>query len=173
MKSKFTFTTAIAIATLSMAFSTPKASAQDASGALITAATGAIGYAIGNQFEDSWGGAPYAGAGIGAALGNWGYNSFRKKSDAEKMKYYISGANYQRWIMSQEIWYQSTLNPHTGRPQAFSGLNAMDDGMPQNHGQPQPKQDISHVYTVPVKLPAGTYQGVPHTERIGQFPKLP
>jgi hypothetical protein len=48
----------------------------------------------------------------------------------------------------------------------------MEDGMPQVAKQGG-EQGIDHVYTIPVKMPAGTYGGVPYTERITEFPKLP
>lgn len=152
---------------------TEKSNAQDATAALLTALGGAGGYAIGKAFEKEWQHAPIAGAAILPMIANWGYNAFKKKSDEEKIKYYISGRNYERWLQSQKIWYQSTLDPYTGRPQAFSGLEAMDDGIPEQFKQKSAKEDIAHVFTIPVRLPAGTYNGVPYTERIAAFPKLP
>lgn len=149
------------------------ARSQDATGALISAGAGAAGLLLGNQWVDQWAGAPYAAAAILPAIANFGYGMFKKKSDEDKIKYYISGRNYERWVQSQETWYQSTLNPYTGRPQAFSGLNEMDTGLPEGSGEKEGATSITHVYTVPVKLPAGTYGGIPYTERIGEFPKLP
>jgi hypothetical protein len=150
-----------------------KSNAQlDAAAILLTGAAGAGGYALGNQWANQWQAAPYVMAGVLPALANWGYNIFKSKSDEDKIKYYISGRNYERWIRSHEIWYSSTLDPYTGRPQAFSGLNAMEDGMPKM----APNSDdfsIDETYTVRVKMPAGTYDGVPYTERIADFPKLP
>lgn len=152
----------------------PRANAQDATGALLSAAAGAGGLLLGNQFQNQWAGAPYAAAAILPAVANWGYGLFKKKSDEDKIKYYISGRNYERWIQSQETWYQSTLDPHTGRPQAFTGLNEMDAGMPAaGSDSGSEAKSITHLYTVPVRLPAGTYDGVPYTERIAEFPKLP
>ena len=151
---------------------TESAKSQDATAALITAGAGAAGVLLGNQWVDQWAGAPYAAAAILPAIANFGYGMFKKKSDEDKIKYYISGRNYERWVQSQETWYQSTLDPYTGRPQAFSGLNEMDAGLPETSGQTK-AAPITHVFTVPVKLPAGTYGGVPYTERIGEFPKLP
>jgi hypothetical protein len=146
----------------------------DAAAIALTGAAGAAGLAIGEQWADQWQAAPYVAAGVLPALVNWGYNIFKSKNDEDKIRYYISGRNYERWIRSQETWYVSTLDPYTGRPQAFSGLNAMDDGMPaQEQGTAQGVQGINHVYTVPVKMPAGTYGGVPYTERLSEFPKLP
>jgi hypothetical protein len=145
----------------------------DAASILLTGAAGAAGLALGEQWSDQWSAAPYAMAAVVPALVNWGYNIFKSKNDEEKIKYYISGRNYERWIRSQEVWYQSTLDPYTGRPQAFSGLNAMDDGMPPGYGRQASNMEIDQVYTVPVKMPAGTYDGVPYTERITEFPKLP
>jgi hypothetical protein len=49
----------------------------------------------------------------------------------------------------------------------------MDEGMPPSSGGSIAEQEIDQVYTVPVKMPAGTYDGVPYTERITEFPKLP
>jgi hypothetical protein len=154
---------------------TPRAEAQalDAASILLTAAAGAGGFAFGDQFTDEWSAAPYVGAAVLPALVNWGYSAFKSKGDEEKIKYYLSGRNYERWIRSQETWYQSTLDPYTGRPQAFSGLEAMEDGMPTGGSGGRNGQPISHVYTVPVKMPAGTYGGVPYTERVTEFPKLP
>lgn len=156
-------------------FSTPKASAQiDAGAALLTAAAGAGGLAIGNAFTNQWGPASYVGAAALPLLANWGYGVFKSKSDEDKIKYYLSGRNYERWMQSQQIWYQSTLDPYTGRPQAFSGLNAMDDGIPASGTQDASStRSIAHVYTSPVKLPSGTYEGVPYTERVVEFPRLP
>lgn len=145
----------------------------DAASILLTGAAGAAGLALGNQWEGQWANAPYVAAAVVPALVNWGYNIFKNKSDEDKIKYYISGRNYERWIRSQEVWYQSTLDPYTGRPQAFSGLNSMDEGMPANSGMSAGEREIDEVYTVPVKMPAGTYDGVPYTERITEFPKLP
>jgi hypothetical protein len=173
------FSDAGAVATLSLFFlGTPviqeSAQAQfDAASIVLTGAAGAAGYALGNQFTDQWAAAPYVGAAVIPAIVNWGYNIFRNKNDEDKIKYYLSGRNYERWIRSQETWYISTLDPYTGRPQAFSGLNAMDDGMPEQTQNGSSDQGINHVYTVPVKMPAGTYGGVPYTERITEFPKLP
>lgn len=163
--------TAIAVAA---AFIQPQAKAQDAASALLTAGAGAAGLLLGNQFTNNWSGWPYVAAATIPAIANFGYGMFKKKSDEDKIKYYISGRNYERWVQSQEVWYQSTLNPYTGRPQAFSGLNEMDAGLPENYNaQGQTTNSITHVYTVPVRLPAGTYGGVPYTERVGEFPKLP
>jgi hypothetical protein len=146
----------------------------DAAAIALTGAAGAAGLAIGNEWQDQWSAAPYVAAGVLPALVNWGYNIFKSKNDEDKIKYYISGRNYERWIRSQETWYVSTLDPYTGRPQAFTGLEAMNDGMPQSSQETgQSSQGISHVYTVPVKMPAGTYGGVPYTERVTEFPKLP
>lgn len=145
----------------------------DAAALALTGGAGAAGLAIGNQFADQWAAAPYVAAGVLPALVNWGYSIFKSKNDEDKIKYYISGRNYERWIRSQETWYVSTLDPYTGRPQAFSGLNAMDDGMPPQNQSANGSQGINHVYTVPVKMPAGTYGGVPYTERLSEFPKLP
>jgi hypothetical protein len=144
----------------------------DAASALITAAAGAGGYAIGESFKNQWQGAPYLGAALAPAIANFGYNAFKNKNEEEKLKYYLSGRNYERWIQSQKTWYQSTLDPYTGRPQAFSGLLEMDRGMPT---APNSKinPDIDQVYTIPIKIPAGTYDGTPYTERITEFPKLP
>jgi len=167
---------AIAISTsiLASVATAPKAEAQvDAASILLTGAAGAAGLALGNQWEGQWANAPYVMAAAVPALVNWGYNIFKSKNDEEKIKYYISGRNYERWIRSQEVWYQSTLDPYTGRPQAFSGLNAMDDGMPPGSNAGSTSGEIDQVYTVPVKMPAGTYDGVPYTERITEFPKLP
>ncbi len=153
---------------------TSNANAQfDAASIALTGAAGAAGLALGNQWADQWEAAPYVAAGVLPALVNWGYNIFKSKNDEDKIKYYISGRNYERWIRSQETWYVSTLDPYTGRPQAFSGLNAMDDGMPPQTQANGNAQGINHVYTVPVKMPAGTYGGVPYTERVTEFPKLP
>lgn len=146
----------------------------DAAAILLTGAAGAGGYALGNQWADQWQAAPYVAAGVLPALVNWGYNIFKSKNDEDKIKYYISGRNYERWIRSHEIWYQSTLDPYTGRPQAFTGLNAMNDGMPPGSLDGGAEAtSIDQVYTVPVKMPAGTYGGIPYTERITEFPKLP
>lgn len=170
MKTKITALLLLAGAILAP---THETKAQDATAALITAAAGAGGYAIGNSFKDQWEYAPIVGAAVLPALANWGYSVFKNKSDEDKIKYYISGRNYERWIRSQETWYQSTLDPTTGRPQAFSGLEAMNDGMPTASADSETRQPITHVYTTPVKLPAGTYNGVPYTERIADFPRLP
>jgi len=165
----------LALSILLLPFAVPQAQAQlDATGALLTAAAGAGGYAIGKQFENQWQYAPVVGAAVLPALANWGYGMFKNKTDEDKIEYYLSGRNYERWIHSQEIWYQSTLDPYTGRPQAFSGLEAMNDGMPAGSTSQNPTEEkITKVYTVPVKMPAGTYEGTPYTERITEFPKLP
>lgn len=168
--------TAVVVATgvLASQLQPQPALAQDATAALLSAGAGAAGLLLGNQWESQWAGAPYAAAAILPAIANFGYGMFKKKSDEDKIKYYISGRNYERWMQSQETWYQSTLNPYTGRPQAFSGLNEMDSGLPESAVSTQAgASSITHVYTVPVKLPAGTYGGVPYTERVGEFPKLP
>jgi hypothetical protein len=160
---------------VSTAALTTPAHGQDATSAILTAAGGAGGFAIGNQYKDQWGAAPYVGAAVLPVLANWGYGIFKNKSDEDKIKYYISGRNYERWIQSQSVWYQSTLDPYTGRPPAFSGLNAMNDGMPKQDPNAQSGENskITKVYTIPVKVPAGTYDGTPYTERITEFPKLP
>ena len=150
---------------------TIKTNAQDATSAIITAAGGAGGFAIGNALKLGAGGTA-ALAGAIPMIADFGYNIFKNKEDENKIEYYISGRNYERWIQSQTIWYQSTLDPYTGRPQAFSGLNAMNDGMPKQEENTGNKQ-ITEVYTVPVKVPAGTYEGTPYTERVTDFPKLP
>jgi hypothetical protein len=160
------------LALVALACPSERVQAQDATAALVSAGAGAAGVLLGNQWVDQWAGAPYAAAAILPAIANFGYDMFKKKSDEDKIKYYISGRNYERWVQSQETWYQSTLNPHTGRPQAFSGLNEMDAGMPDTSGETG-ATSITHVYTVPVRLPAGTYGGTPYTERITEFPKLP
>lgn len=145
--------------------------AQDATDAILTGVTGTGGYLIGKAA--GWGTAgTAAAAGVLPLLANFGYGIFKNKNDEEKIKYYISGRNYERWIRSNETWYQSTLDPYTGRPQAFSGLNAMDDGIPKG-AEKAPQGPINKLYTVPVKMPSGTYNGVPYTERIADFPKLP
>lgn len=172
------FSTAGAItATLMLAMLTPmpqeNAKAFDAASLLLTGAAGAGGFALGNEFVDQWAAAPYVAAGVLPMLVNWGYSIFKNKNDEDKIRYYISGRNYERWIRSQETWYVSTLDPYTGRPQAFTGLNSMNDGMPPNTQAGESSQGINHVYTVPVKMPAGTYGGVPYTERLTEFPKLP
>lgn len=172
--SSTTLVTILSITFLLSPASNKPANAQfDAASLVLTGAAGAAGYALGDQFTDQWAAAPYVGAAVIPALVNWGYNIFKSKNDEEKIKYYISGRNYERWIRSQETWYTSTLDPYTGRPQAFSGLNAMEDGMPDVSMGSQSANDISHVYTVPVKMPAGTYGGIPYTERVTEFPKLP
>jgi hypothetical protein len=148
-------------------------SQMDAAGALLTAAAGAGGFAIGESFKDQWQAAPYVGAALAPVLANWGYGAFKTKTEEEKLKFYLSGRNYERWIQSQKTWYQSTLDPHTGRPQAFTGLLEMDRGLPSVSQTNLDSVDIGHIYTIPVKLPAGTYQGVPYTERVEGFPKLP
>jgi len=155
-----------------LTITSPIASAQiDAAGALLTAAAGAGGYAIGEQFKDQLEIAPYLGAAIAPALANWGYSAFKSKNEEEKLKFYLSGRNYERWVQSQKVWYQSTLDPYTGRPQAFTGLSEMDRGIdtPLADGN----SDINHIFTVPVKVPSGTYGGTPYVERIEPFPKLP
>jgi hypothetical protein len=163
----------VAAATIIWTTNTPKAGAQDATAALLMAGAGAGGYALGEAFKDQWKYAPIVGAAVLPPIVNWGYSVFKNKNDEEKIKYYLSGRNYERWMQSQETWYQSTLDPHTGRPQAFSGLTEMNAGMPPMEGTSQQETPITQVYTAPVRLPAGTYQGVPYTERIQEFPKLP
>jgi hypothetical protein len=159
-------------------FSGSVAKAQDATAAILTAGAGAGGYIIGKAAELPAAGTAALAGGL-PLLANFGYGFFKNKNDEDKIKYYISGRNYERWIRSNETWYQSTLDPYTGRPQAFSGLNAMDDGMPKNAGNANGNSGgnnsdvVNKVYTVPVKMPAGTYNGVPYTERITDFPKLP
>jgi hypothetical protein len=161
------------ILTISLSFLQPGNAQIDAASALITAAAGAGGYAIGESFKNQWEAAPYVGAAVAPMIANFGYNALKNKNDEEKLKFYLSGRNYERWIQSQKVWYQSTLDPYTGRPQAFTGLLEMDRGMPSNSQAPSHPPNIDQVYTVPVKLPAGTYEGTPYTERISQFPKLP
>ena len=152
----------------------PKPSAaQDATGPILSGLAAFGGYAIGNAAKASFSAAPALGAAILPAIVNWGYDSYKDKQDEEKVKFYISGRNYERWIRSQTTWYTSTLDPYTGRPPAFSGLNAMDDGIPPKATAQTSEEDIRKVYTVPVKMPAGVYDGVPRTERTVQFPKLP
>lgn len=139
----------------------------------ITGLSAVGGGLIGDQFKDQWQYAPIAGAALAPLIVDFGYNIFKNKNDREKIDFYISGRNYERWIQSQKVWYQSTLDPYTGRPPAFSGLTEMDAGMPTNYGKKLSQEDIAQTFNIPVKLPAGEYQGIPRTERIVPFPKLP
>lgn len=147
--------------------------AQDATTTILSGLAGLGGFAIGNSVKSSFSAAPAVGAAVLPAIVNFGYDVYKTKQDEEKVKYYISGRNYERWIRSQTTWYTSTLDPYTGRPPAFSGLTSMDDGLPKKSEQTVAEEDIRKVYTIPVKVPAGVYDGVPRTERTVQFPKLP
>lgn len=133
----------------------------------------AAGYLIGDQFKDQNKYAPLIGAAAGTLLTDFGYGIFKDKNDGAKLEFYISGRNYERWIRSQQGWYQSTLDPYTGRPPAFSGLNEMNIGIQANAGAHGEDIPIDSLYTTPVKLEAGVYNGTPRTERIVEFPKLP
>lgn len=139
----------------------------------ITGLSAVAGGVIGNQFKDQWEYAPIAGAALAPLIVDFGYNIFKGKQDKERIDYYISGRNYERWIQSQKTWYQSTLDPYTGRPPAFSGLNEMDAGMPKDYGKQMDQADIAQTFSIPVRVPAGEYQGIPRTERLVPFPKLP
>jgi hypothetical protein len=133
----------------------------------------AAGYLIGNQFKSQNQYAPLIGAAAGSLITDFGYGIFKNKDDSAKLDYYISGRNYERWIRTQQGWYQSTLDPYTGRPPAFSGLNQMDVGIPNTAKTNSEGTPIDQVYTTPVKLQSGVYNGTPRTERIVDFPKLP
>jgi hypothetical protein len=161
------------ILTLAMLHPREQAQALDFVSPFISGLSGLGGAAIGNQFKDQWEYAPLLGAALAPLIVDFGYNLFKDKNQREKLDYYISGRNYERWIQSQKIWYQSTLDPYTGRPPAFSGLTEMDAGMPEDFGKELTQEDIAQTFSIPVKMPAGEYQGIPRTERIVPFPKLP
>lgn len=152
----------------------PKVQAQaEFAAPFISGLAGLGGAMIGNQFKNQWEYAPLAGAALAPMIVDFGYNIFKSKQDQSRIDFYISGRNYERWIQSQKTWYQSTLDPYTGRPPAFSGLSEMDAGMPKDYGVQNSQQDIAQTFSIPVKVPAGEYQGIPRTERIVPFPKLP
>lgn len=173
MKTSTLLKTAAALVLIAVLTPTPKAQAQDFVGPLLSAASAVGGGIIGNQFKDQWQYAPIAGAALAPLIVDFGYNIFKGKQDKDRIDFYISGRNYERWIQSQKTWYQSTLDPYTGRPPAFSGLSEMDAGIPQDQGKDLPQEDIAQTFNIPVKLPAGEYEGIPRTERIVPFPKLP
>lgn len=149
------------------------AEATDFVSPFVSGLSGLGGALIGNQFKDQWEYAPILGAALAPLIVDFGYNIFKNKSEREKIDFYISGRNYERWIQSQKTWYQSTLDPYTGRPPAFSGLHEMDAGIPTDYAQELTQQDIAKTFSIPVKMPAGEYNGIPRTERIIPFPKLP
>ena len=148
--------------------SNEKIKAQDLTRLGADAAGGVGGFLIGNHFGGATGG--LIGGGAGALITDFAMSAFQHKSDRDKLEYYISGRNYERWVESQKTWYTSTLDPYTGRPQAFSGLGYMDVGMPPS-APVENKEDAG--INVPVKIPAGTYGGVPKVARTVEFPKLP
>ena len=150
-----------------------KAAAQDFATPLISGLAALGGGAIGQQFVDQFQYAPILGASLAPLIVDFGYNIFKGKTENERIDFYIAGRNYERWIQSQSPWYQSTLDPYTGRPPAFSGLKEMDSGMPKPVKEDMSEEDITQVFSIPVKMPAGEYQGIPRTERIIPFPKLP
>ncbi len=162
-----------AILLLAVWLPTQRAEAQDFVSPLLSGLSAVGGGIIGNQFKDQWQYAPIAGAALAPLIVDFGYNIFKGKQDKDRIDFYISGRNYERWIQSQKSWYQSTLDPYTGRPSAFSGLSEMDAGVPKDQGKDIPQADISQTFNIPVKLPAGEYEGIPRTERIVPFPKLP
>jgi hypothetical protein len=166
MKSKLIIATAILT-------SMSQVKAQDATSVILDGMASVGGWAIGKAISPKSSTAPIIGATVAPMLTNWGYGAFKSKDEEEKLKHYIAGRNYERWIKSQTTWYQSTLDPTTGRPPAFDGLKTMDDGIPTQKTTNADTESIKKTYTVPVKMPAGTYGGIPMTERIENFPKLP
>jgi len=175
MKRKFTLSALLAALTFLTFSPLEEAKSQDFTSVFLNGLAASGGYLIGREFEDQWEYAPILGAAAATALVDFGYQVFRKKDNQVKVDYYISGRNYERWLQSNKIWYQSTLDPYTGRPPAFSGLTAMDDGIPKPPPGSADEQgiDITQTFSIPVKMPAGTYNGTPRTERIVPFPKLP
>jgi hypothetical protein len=158
----------------------PSAPAQtfDLANLLVQTASGLGGYLIGKTIAPHNGGLQ-AGLGVGGALlGNFGYGYYQKKEKDKILEAYLHGRNDERWAELHNYWYQSTLDPTTGRPPAFSGLNAMDDGLPNRGRRPPPNsygapEGAPQPRWVPMRLPAGVYNGVPRTERIIWVPKLP
>lgn len=156
---------------------TPQSHAQEPTLSVIQGLSALGGYAIGSAFKKDFAQAPALGAGALPILTTFGYEAYKNKNDEEKIKYYLAGRNYERWIRAQNLWYQSTLDPTTGRPPAFSGLNAMDIGLPtpppSAYSAPSSFPNLQNVYSQPVKVPAGTYDGIPKPEHYRTFPKLP
>lgn len=171
MKTK-TLVIAILLST-GILFPKQNAEAMDFVSPFVSGLAGLGGAIIGDQFKDQWEYAPILGAALAPLIVDFGSQIFKNKNDRERIDFYISGRNYERWIQSQKTWYQSTLDPYTGRPPAFSGLHEMDAGMPTDHGRDLSQQDIAQTFSIPVKMPAGEYDGIPRTERIIPFPKLP
>jgi hypothetical protein len=149
------------------------AHAQDFVTPIVSSLSALGGGAIGQQFVDQWEYAPILGASLAPLIVDFGLNIFKSKNEKEKIDFYIAGRNYERWIQTQSPWFQSTLDPYTGRPPAFSGLNEMDAGIPKTEMANPSQVDIAQTFSIPVKMPAGDYQGIPRTERIVPFPKLP
>lgn len=150
---------------------------------------GAIGYAIGATQEDKASWAPAAGAAAGVLVADWATGKWENKQNKDSLDTYMSGMNYQRWIMANKQWHTYTLDPHTGRPPAFAGLTEMNAGMGGNRGgassnsKPEntgyntqadrPSAVTQQVVQMPVVLPAGEHGGVNRSERTLYFPKLP
>lgn len=137
------------------------------------ALAGGAGYMVGNTLFKGNPAATAATTGGAILLADFGQTMFARHQNEDRLRYYNSGANYQRWIQSQKEWYTSTLDPYTGRPPAFNGLGAMDDSMPKATAATSANSGGPVYVMVTAKVPQGNYDGVNRTARVVQFPRLP
>jgi hypothetical protein len=141
-----------------------------------------LGYAIGQTQNDKWEAAGATGAVIGLAAADYGYKKHKSSSHAKNMNYYMSGVRYQRWGQAKKHWHTYTLDPTTGKPTAFQGLDFSNTTSntttkavksSYNINANKPSAVTKKAIQVPVVVSAGKHGGVERTQRTLWFPKLP
>lgn len=143
-----------------------------------TISTG-LGYAIGQTQNDKFEGAGATGAAVGLLVSDWGYKKHKKSVENQKMEYYLAGIKYQRWGQANKHWHTYTLDPNTGKPPAFTGLdfgnNNSSNSISTNYNKDANKSTAvtKKAIQVPVVIDEGKYGGIQRTKRTLWFPKLP
>ena len=140
----------------------------------------ALGYAIGNTQEDKFKQAGAVGAAAGALIGDYGYKKYKEKSEHKEQEAYLEGRAYERWGNAKKHWHTYTLDPHSGKPMAFKGLDFENGNDTSNSNSnsdyntdPRTASEVKPAGTmVPVVVESGSYGGVDRTKRTLLFPKL-
>ncbi len=148
------------------------------------AASAALGYAVGDTQSSNFKEAGAVGAAAGALIGDFAYekvkeNKVEKKTN-EVHQAYIDGRNFERWGNAKKHWGTYTLDPNTGDPIAFSGLdfNKLQNnseeaiGSTYNTSNQRASGVLPEAKVIPVIIEEGDYNGVNRSKRTLLFPKL-
>ena len=100
--------------------------------------------------------------------------------DTPLQEAYLEGRAYERWGNAKKHWHTYTLDPHSGKPMAFKGLDFENGNDTSNSNSnsdyntdPRTASEVKPAGTmVPVVVESGSYGGVDRTKRTLLFPKL-